>query len=72
MLFTGSRDGKADKMQRQLVRNKDGKIQWNQILKTNIQRKARPSQCISQSMDWAEGGSEPTKINLFIGYNNPQ
>ena len=27
--FTVYRDGKADKMQRQIVWNKDGKIPWN-------------------------------------------
>ena len=39
------------------------------ILETNKHGSARSSQCISQSMDWVEGGFEPMK-NLFITYNN--
>ena len=30
--------------------------------------KINESQCISRSTDWAEGGSEPMKINSLIGY----
>ena len=50
-------------MQRQIVRNKDS---MKSNFRNNIQWKARASQCISRYMDWAEGGSEPMKISLFI------
>ena len=39
---------------------------WKRKLIYNGKRAA--SQCISRSMELAEGGSEPMKINLFIGY----
>ena len=42
------------------------------VLDTNIHWKACTSHCISRSMNWAEGGYEPMKINLFIIYNNIQ
>ena len=45
----------------------------NLILETNINRQARASQCIWQSIDWSRGGSKPMKIGLFYElYNNIQ
>ena len=68
MHFTGSED--ADEAQRQIVQNEDGKIPWNLILETNIQRKVCTHQCISRSMDWAEGGSWANKSqSIYRLYN---
>ena len=48
--------------------NTDNATKSYLILETDIHWKARASQCRSHSMDWAEGGSEPMKINILITY----